>query len=129
MHWLRDGRNAARLTRDDAITSETFIQVAGNHVVIQIAELLFVALVHMRKNSVRVKTGDKVRCGDILGEIGHSGNSMIPHLHLQVMDHLDLAAAKGLPFVFREYEVFREGSWQKVVNSLPKSHDHIRSVS
>ncbi len=41
-----------------------------------------VLLCHLRPGSVRVRTGDRVRAGDLLGEIGNSGNSTEPHLHL-----------------------------------------------
>jgi len=39
---------------------------------------------HMRKNSVRVKKGDLVKQGDIIGFVGHSGLAAFPHLHFQV---------------------------------------------
>ncbi|QMU70897.1 M23 family metallopeptidase [Streptacidiphilus sp. P02-A3a] len=42
-----------------------------------------VLLCHLRPGSVRVRTGDRVRAGDLLGEVGNSGNSTEPHLHLQ----------------------------------------------
>lgn len=39
---------------------------------------------HMRKDSVRVDTGDRVRAGEQLGLIGQSGSAEFPHLHLAV---------------------------------------------
>lgn len=44
---------------------------------------------HMKKGSVRVKTGDYVKRGDVLGEVGLSGQTEFPHLHLQVTDSKD----------------------------------------
>ncbi len=39
---------------------------------------------HLRQGSIRVKIGDKVGAGAILGEVGYSGNAEFPHLHFQV---------------------------------------------
>ena len=39
---------------------------------------------HMQKNSLRVKAGDKVAQGDVLGLVGLSGQTEFPHVHLSV---------------------------------------------
>lgn len=39
---------------------------------------------HMRRGSVRVKPGDKVEAGQILGLVGLSGWTEFPHLHFEV---------------------------------------------
>jgi hypothetical protein len=39
---------------------------------------------HMRRGSVRVTTGDSVRCGDVIGQIGSSGCSTGAHLHFEI---------------------------------------------
>lgn len=39
---------------------------------------------HMRKGSITVKTGDRVKTGDFLGYIGLSGKTQFPHLHISV---------------------------------------------
>lgn len=39
---------------------------------------------HLRKGSLRVKNGDQVGAGDQVGEVGQSGNSLVPHLHFAV---------------------------------------------
>lgn len=41
---------------------------------------------HLKKGSVKVKVGQKVRCGDLLGHVGSSGKSATPHLHFEVRD-------------------------------------------
>lgn len=72
----------------------------GNFVVLDIGGGSFVNYAHMRRGSVRVKLGDKVRRGDQLGEVGNTGNSSAPHMHLHVMDGPSPLAADGLPYVF-----------------------------
>lgn len=76
--------------------------IAGNHVVLAVGpEGPFVALVHLRRGSVRVAAGDVVEAGDQLGECGNSGNSTQPHVHVQAADSLDWSRARGLPIAFR----------------------------
>jgi murein DD-endopeptidase MepM/ murein hydrolase activator NlpD len=79
--------------------------VAGNHVVLALEASRFVLLAHLRRGSVRVRPGDTVAAGDVIGECGSSGNSTEPHLHLQAMDAADPWVARGLPIVFRGYHV------------------------
>lgn len=41
---------------------------------------------HLQKDSVQVQVGDDVHCGQVLGRIGSSGYSSLPHLHFEVWD-------------------------------------------
>jgi hypothetical protein len=41
---------------------------------------------HLRKGSVLVHVGDEVSCGQALAQVGSSGSSAVPHLHLQLED-------------------------------------------
>jgi hypothetical protein len=77
----------------------------GNFVVLDIGAGLFVNYAHMRPGSVKVKLGDKVRRGDRLGEVGNTGNSQAPHLHLHVMDGASPLASNGLPYVFDSFTI------------------------
>lgn len=54
---------------------------AGNHVVIDTGREK-VVLAHLRAGTVAVASGDTVASGDHLGEVGNSGNSTEPHLHI-----------------------------------------------
>jgi hypothetical protein len=84
--------------------------VAGNHVILRLpGGGSFVALVHLRAGSVRVRPGDAVRTGQRLAECGNSGNSTQPHLHAQVMDSADLSVARGVPMAFRSYREWPRG--------------------
>ncbi|WP_164992365.1 M23 family metallopeptidase [Streptomyces sp. L2] len=53
----------------------------GNHVFIDTGREI-VKLAHLRPGSLRVRAGDEVEAGQLLGEVGNSGNSTEPHLHL-----------------------------------------------
>lgn len=41
-----------------------------------------VLLAHLKPGSVQPRVGDRVRAGDPLGEVGNTGNSTEPHLHI-----------------------------------------------
>ncbi len=56
----------------------------GNGIRISNADGFFTQYCHMKKGSIRVKARDVVKTGDVLGEVGLSGGTEFPHLHLQV---------------------------------------------
>jgi hypothetical protein len=78
----------------------TIQMAAGNHVVVDIGEGRFAFYAHMQPGSVRVKVGDKVKTGQVLGLLGNSGNTDTPHLHFHVMDGPSPLVSNGLPYVF-----------------------------
>jgi hypothetical protein len=86
--------------------------IFGNHVVISAGRGVFVLLAHLRKGSIVVRPGATIGVGDQLASAGNSGNTMLPHVHVQVMDGADPAdpAVSGIPALFRDYvEVFTSG--------------------
>ncbi|UJR79438.1 M23 family metallopeptidase [Sandaracinus amylolyticus] len=54
----------------------------GNHVVVDHGDTR-VVYAHLRNGSVRVAPGDRVTCGQVLGQIGSSGCSTGAHLHFE----------------------------------------------
>ncbi|MDP1551678.1 MAG: M23 family metallopeptidase [Methanobacteriaceae archaeon] len=99
--------------------------ITGNYIIIQ-GDKACAFLGHLQKGSIKVKKGDQIKTGDLIGNIGHSGNSTAPHLHFQLMDGPDPIIAKGLPCCFREYELYDNGHWIKVENGIPKNKDRVR---
>ncbi|HEY7900508.1 MAG TPA: M23 family metallopeptidase [Caulobacteraceae bacterium] len=81
-----------------------FNTAAGNHVVVRIAPDRFVLYAHMRPGTVRVKAGQKVRVGDILGHVGNTGSSTEPHLHMHIDDQPSFLAGNGVPYEFSRGE-------------------------
>jgi len=90
--------------------------VAGNHVVIRLAESdTHVALAHLRLGSITVSVGQDVVEGQQIATCGNSGNSTQPHVHLQVMDSPDLSVARGLPMAFRRFREWPSGTrWSRI---------------
>ncbi|MGF9697755.1 MULTISPECIES: M23 family metallopeptidase [Paenibacillus] len=69
---------------------------AGNFVVIDHGSGEYSITAHIKEGSVAVKKGDKVKQGDLIGELGNSGNSSEAHLHFQVSDGPDLFTSRSL---------------------------------
>jgi Peptidase family M23 len=61
-----------------------FDQLTGNMVVLDIGHGIFAAYAHMKMDSATVRTGEKVKKGQEIGQVGNSGNSSEPHLHFQL---------------------------------------------
>jgi hypothetical protein len=77
----------------------------GNFVVLDIGDGFYVNYAHLQPGSVRVKRGDTVRKGGVLGLVGNTGNSVAPHLHLHVMDAPSAIVAQGLPYLIDSFTV------------------------
>ena len=55
--------------------------MAGNHVLIDCNNAV-VLLAHLRQGTIAVVQGQRVEIGDLVGEVGNSGNTGEPHLHI-----------------------------------------------
>jgi murein DD-endopeptidase MepM/ murein hydrolase activator NlpD len=72
----------------------------GNVVAIDHGNGEFSVLCHMRQGSVKVKVGDQVKLGQVLGHLGNSGNAYGPHLHYQLQSSLAFNQCDSLPVKF-----------------------------
>ena len=59
----------------------------GNGLVIRHIDGFETQYCHMALGSIVVKTGQQVSAGDVLGQVGLSGDTQFPHLHLSVRRH------------------------------------------
>ena len=85
---VADGRvtEAVDAHADLPVGGNTWHDMAGNHVIIDIGDGHYVLYGHMKLGSLRVRVGDQVRRGQLIGQVGDSGNSDEPHLHIQVQN-------------------------------------------
>lgn len=77
--------------------------IAGNHVILEHGPDLYGCYAHMIPGSVRVKVGQRVRRGELLGKLGNSGNSSEPHLHMHLSDRPSFVRAEGVPYAFDSF--------------------------
>lgn len=54
---------------------------AGNHIVLECAGA-HILLAHLKQHSIRVRPGESVAARQLLADVGNSGNSLEPHLHI-----------------------------------------------
>jgi len=88
----------------------------GNVVVIDHGENQFGYYAHLRPNSITLKVGTKVKAGDPIGEVGNSGESTEPNLHIHVMTNPDPNMADGIPMLFSKW---KSGSY----SAFPVEHE------
>lgn len=107
--------------------SITLATIGGNNVLLKLDDQHYAWYAHLQPHSLRVKVGDKVRRGQVLGLLGNSGNSDAPHLHFHLLNANSPLGAEGIPYVLPTFavqglvsslEVFASGAgWQPQPNA------------
>ena len=70
---------------------------AGNHIVLETDDGTRLLLAHLRRGSIAVRPGTRVEPGEALAEVGNSGNTSEPHLHIQAMKPAEGDVWAGVP--------------------------------
>ena len=87
-----------------SLPADATIQMAGgNHVVVAIGKGRYAFYAHLATGSVRVKKGQRVKRGQVLGLLGNTGNTDAPHLHFHIMNSPSPLQSSGLPFLMRGF--------------------------
>jgi len=77
---------------------------AGNIVILYIGNDTYVLYAHLIPGSNNhLEVGDFVSKGEVVGQLGNTGQSGAPHLHFQVMDGNSIAEAEGVTFEFEQF--------------------------
>ncbi len=80
-------------------------QYAGNHIVQDLGDGNYALYAHIKTGAVKVKPGDRLTAGQVIGSVGNTGNTDAPHLHFHVMSTPDPLRSNGLPFVFTSFKL------------------------
>ncbi|MCX8131015.1 MAG: M23 family metallopeptidase [Clostridia bacterium] len=70
----------------------------GNGIVIK-HNNIYVMMWHLKQNSITVKVGEQVKEGQLIGQVGNSGHSSTPHLHIQASKE-DWLHGTSVPILF-----------------------------
>jgi murein DD-endopeptidase MepM/ murein hydrolase activator NlpD len=103
------------------ITLET---VGGNHVIVDIGHGHYAFYAHLQPGSIRVRVGDRVKRGEVLGLVGNSGNSTEPHLHFHISDASSPLGAEGIPYEMESFEVV--GKCQSLLGGCTRTPTTVR---
>lgn len=79
--------------------------VPGNSVIIKTKNEEYLFFAHFKQHSIRVKQGQMVKQGDLLGLCGNSGNSTEPHVHFHIQNVEDINRATGTKAFFENIRV------------------------
>ncbi len=109
-----------------AVTSPR--QLFGNYVVLDHGHGEFSLLAHLKRGSLRVRRGDRVKRGQVIAQCGNSGLSAQPHLHFQVMDGPDPLRSRGLPIRFESYRCWWAGRVSNVRQGVPVTGERVEPV-
>ena len=122
------------LPADDPVLGPklTVENVDGNHIVQDIGGGVWAFYAHLKKGTLLVKPGDKVKKGQVIAKLGNTGNSNASHMHFQLMNGPSVLGSDGLPYVLDRFSYdgqvpvdtllaaddFLSGPW--LDNALPK---------
>ncbi len=82
----------------------TLEEADGNHIVLDLGDGKYALYAHLKPGTVKVKAGDTVKRGQVMGIVGNTGNTSAPHLHFHVMDGPSTLGSNGLPYLIDEFE-------------------------
>lgn len=101
----------------------------GNYVVIRHGEREYSLLAHLRRGSVRVRPGERVVRGQVVGECGNSGHSTEPHLHFSVQDGPHPFFSASLPVRYRGWCRVEGEGCREVEEGFPVRGERVESLA
>ncbi len=100
---IQDGIPDSRPLDPNMLDGLTGSTLAGNYVILDLGNDEFALYGHLKPGSISVKPGQTVKKGQVIGLVGNSGNSDIPHIHFQVNRHTPVRG-EPIPYGFEQFE-------------------------
>lgn len=111
--------------RDNRPGSMNPYAAIGNTVTLRLSEDEYAVLAHLKPGSVRVRPGQRVAKGAVLGLCGNSGNSSEPHLHFHLQQTPILQDGLGIRCFFKVTVLDRAGKREARKDYSPERADVI----
>jgi murein DD-endopeptidase len=121
---VADGTIAS--VRDDFLETPTISgrervgaeRATGNYISIRVGNGRYAFYEHLKPGSIRVRPGQTVKKGQVIANLGFTGQSDGPHLHFHMADRNSPLGAEGVPFSFDQF--IYSGNYTNI-DSLGKS--------
>jgi hypothetical protein len=95
---LHDGKPDNRRFNQAELASR-----GGNYVIIDHLNGEYSWFGHLKQGSISVKIGQEVKQGEIIAQMGASGDALFPHLHYELRNGIGAREVEGLPSYFTNF--------------------------
>lgn len=95
-----------------------FAAQLGNYVALALPGGLTAFYAHLAPGSVKVKAGDHVKAGEVIGLLGNTGGSLALHLHFHIVNGPEVATSDGYPYVLRSFELAGQAEDEALATAL-----------
>jgi murein DD-endopeptidase MepM/ murein hydrolase activator NlpD len=124
---MPDNRKGAPPPFDQAAIMKNLKLFLGNYVLLDHGNGEFSMFAHLKQGSVRVKPGQRVARGDLIGAMGMSGDAFLVHLHYQLQSGSGFE--EGLLAYFGGVQVRTGTGWSAPFTGPVDSGDVVQTVS
>lgn len=100
--------------------------IAGNLVIIKHRKNEISFLAHLKQGSVKVKAGDKIKIGQVIGLCGNSGKSSEPHLHYHLQDNEIIQNGRGIKCYFQNIAISKKDKKERKFEYSPIKGDIVK---
>ena len=112
---------------DNQVGDVNLKQNWGNLVMLQHGPALFSLVAHLLPGSCKVREGQPVQRGDVLGMCGNSGRSPVPHIHFQ-LQATPMVGADTVPVAFHDAVNVVAGEDRLAIALVPDENAVVRNL-
>jgi urea transporter len=113
--------------KDNKIGEANLKQNWGNTIIIDHGQGLYSSLSHLKRKSILVKEGEKIKKGDVIAKCGNSGRSPTPHLHFQ-FQLTDKLGDKTYKFPFSHFLIKCDDNLELKTFDYPDEGKCVRNI-